>query len=292
MSQMTVDAAVKALRSYFNPLRIMKGSAGDGDGTELVLVLKDFQAKSLRAYCEQAFSNLKIRDYNAEIVEYHSRGMKLKMVRMAGFSGPAESTPLNLFFTGDAEALPDGTPDPYLLSFYTVEQKQQFEQMKEKHGEGIQSVVAALKAAARGKGFKEYFLELLCILEFEENLKGSALSVAMKHLVRQETRVVKCPVTGSTVYVRGKAADGTPQTEDAVDALLEQLKTFEFVDTDGSGTVSIDELIKALEAQGETNVSERAAELLAKYDVGGDGMLQEDEYKNLFAEFFKNPKKK
>lgn len=277
-----MDVVVKALASCFSPLRIMTSSSA------VAVVIKDYQSKNLRSYCEQALSVLKIRDFTIDVLEYHSRGLKAKMSKVVGFNVLAGTEKVvDILFTGDAEALPDGTPDPIFLGFRTAEQAALVEEMCEKHGEGLVACMATLKAAAQGKGFKEYFLELISILEFEECGRGSALSIAEQSLGRQQLRTCMCPATKMTVYVRGKAAE-EKDNETIIGALRYELKGFKFVDTDNSGTVSVDELCAALEAQGVADAAGKAAEYLGKYDVGGDGVLQVDEYKALFVEVFQD----
>jgi hypothetical protein len=150
-------------------------------------------------------------------------------------------------------------------------------------GNGLKAVITALKQAAHGKGFRDYFLELISIQEFEEKKRGSALSVAEEYLGRQQLRTLTCPVTESVILVRGKKAE-EHDTDNAVAALRFEAKQFKFIDTDGSGAVSVDELVHALEAQGISDAAGKAAEHIAKYDMTGDGMLQEEEYKALFME--------
>ena len=281
-------AATQALLQYFNPVRIMKAGTPDGSsGLELVVVLKSFDSKNLRAYCEQALSNLKIRDYTVQVLGHHSRGIKINWSKCVGFNVVHGSElEVNIVFTGPTEAQPDGTSDPYFLRFYTEGQKAKCAEEAEKHGPGLEAVVASLKVAAEGKGFKDYFLELITQLEFDEYMKGSALSVAKNQLGHKGLRSIECPVTKTTIYARGPAEAGTADTETMVEALMLELKEFKFVDADGSGAIDVNELVAALEAEGMGNAAARAAELLTKYDASGDGILQEEEYGALFAELF------
>ena len=184
---------------------------------ELVVVLKQFDSKNMRAYCEQALSNLKIRDYTVQVLGYHSRGIKINWSKCVGFNVlEGSSLEVNIVFTGPTEAQLDGTSDPYFLSFYTDGQKAKCAEDAVKHGPGLEAVVASLKVAAEGKGFKDYFLELITQLEFDEFMKGSALSVAKNQLGHKGVRSLQCPVTKATIYARGLAAADTPETETMV----------------------------------------------------------------------------
>jgi len=64
-------------------------------------------------------------------------------------------------------------------------------------------------------------------------------------------------------------------------------KLFDEIDTDGSGSISTDELKEALKRAGKTPTNDQIKKLLEKFDADGNGTLEWDEYATMIKEWDK-----
>lgn len=199
-----INAVVGALQAEFRPVKIMKGSSdakntlAEGCELDVVVVAHDFAESienvgvdaAVEQYCQLAVAALgKAADRVAlESRRSTAHGMKLKVHLRGGAAAGA----IDVLFTGEAEASADGSPDPYFLSFYSLEQVSFVRgSMATFTSPSLHDAVVTLKAAAKGLGFKGYFLELVAVLEFQQNsrMHSAWANVALDVRARPHTRL-------------------------------------------------------------------------------------------------------
>ena len=102
----------------------------------------------MRTYCDQALSTLHIRETSVEALAYHDRGVKTKMSSSGGpLNAAGRVYAVNLAFTNDAEARPDGKADPYFLAFHTLEQAKHVDEMEQRqYAAGVKPWVVRFKS--------------------------------------------------------------------------------------------------------------------------------------------------
>jgi len=192
-----IDVVVQLLQTTFHPTRVMKGgsegknTAVEGSDIDLVVVLPDFDSKQGKGYCKTALDALQTA---SDSILKVTRPTSMKVNVSIG----TDIRDIDVLFTGDPKDNRHDNPTWCYNSYYTLEQVQFVKDKKTEHA-GLHDTIIELKiwAKAQTLGIPGYFIELLCIKEFDA--RGKHANAATVKFNQGEMHSLICPVTASKV---------------------------------------------------------------------------------------------
>lgn len=204
----TIDCIVRSIQQALKPMRVMKGgsegknTAVEGSDIDLVVVLDDFDHKSLDHYWDLA--RIGIEGGGIVVVREEKRllcGRAIVVHRVGGSA--SETAKVDILFTGDPDDNRHGNPPPYYDCYRTLEQVEYVKRFKAKFPL-LHATIISLKQAVYNHVSQDvpgYYLELLCIKEFSEYGPDSSAESVVHHQVREkQVFTIECPVVRRDVW--------------------------------------------------------------------------------------------